>query len=207
MCLNLKFVFVESAKYWRNMQYAVVCMQSHSRVLFCCRNKYYTTTAMTGLRYVAWLTFVDWMYGIGVVLLVPLTSRPYVCLYCCLCAWIKSVCLLKVLHIGFRCSMRSYVCNLTLMCYLAVQINDTLQWRWLTGLRVRYVAWLAFVGWMYGTRVVVLVPLTSSAYVCLYCCLYAWIWSVSLLKLLHIGVWCSMRSYVISLSSAILLSK
>ena len=49
------------------------------------------------------------------------------------------------------------VCNLTFMRYFAVQINNTLQWWW----RV-CVAWLTFVGWMYGTGVVLLALLDKQ---------------------------------------------
>ena len=34
--------------------------------------------------------------------------------------------------------MRSYVCNVTLVCYFAVQMNNTLQLMAMAGLRVRY---------------------------------------------------------------------
>ena len=60
-----------------------------------------------------------------------LTSRRYVCSY-------------SMQH--------EVVCNFTLMCYFGVQIDNTLQWRW----RVCVVAWLTFVGWMYGPVVIVL---------------------------------------------------
>ena len=105
---------------------------------------------------------------------------------------------------GVRCSMRSYTC---IKCYFAVQMNNTLQWRWLTGLR--YVAWLTSVGWMNIWNGCCRVGLWRAArtFACITACVLEF--EVNAWKcVLNIGVRCSMRWYVISfLSSAILLSK
>ena len=151
---------------------------------------------MTGLRCLLWPSLVECMEWMS--LCWRLTSSAYVCLYHFSCTWIWGVCL-KVLIIGVR---RSIIRSHVICYYFAVQINNTLQWRW----RV-CVAWLTFVDWMYGTDAVVLaldeqgVRLPVLLSLCV-----LWIWSVCL-KVLIIDVRYSTRSYVISISCAILLFK
>ena len=86
------------------------------------------------------------------------TDRTFVLLRVCLN--------LKVLITDVRCSMRSYIRNLTLVCYFAVQTN-TLQWRWWLCV-VRCVTWPSLVECM---ERMLCWPLANRAYVFTPACL------------------------------------
>ena len=129
-------------------------------VLLCC-SKTYTTMAMTGLCCLLWPSLVECMERMSSCW--RLTSSTYVCLYCYRCA-LNLRCVVFESANYWRSMRHEVVCILIIKRYFAVQMNNTLQWRWWI-----CVAWLTFVGWMYGTCW----RLASSAYVCLYCCLCA----------------------------------
>ena len=82
--------------------------------------------AMTGLRCLLWPSLVKCMERMSSCW--HLTSSAYVCLYCYLCA-LNLKCLLESANY-WRSMQREVVCILNLMRYFAVQINNTLQWRW-----------------------------------------------------------------------------
>ena len=124
------------------MQYEVVC----NFTLMCCfavqTNNTLQWRWLTGLRYVAWLRFVVWMNVWNGCCRVGLwrAARTFACSAACVSEF-------EVRAKYWRSMQYEVVCNFTLMCYFAVQTNNnTLQWRWLTGMR--YVAWLTFIGWM-----------------------------------------------------------
>ena len=79
-------------------------------------------------------------------------ARTFACIAMCVCVCLclNLKCLLESANY-WRLIQYEVVCSLIIMCYFAVQINDTLQWRWWV-----CVAWLTFVGWMYWMDVVVL---------------------------------------------------
>ena len=79
-------------------------------------------------------------------------ARTFACIAMCVCVCLclNLKCLLESANY-WRSIQYEVVCSLIIMRYFAVQINDTLQWRWWV-----CVAWLTFVGWMYWMDVVVL---------------------------------------------------